>query len=175
MDATFDHGRGEMVWAGHVVSHDFGIRGIRDRRFENADDRPRSSPHDTTAETYGLAENIRIAMKGGGPEAVGKNDDARCFRTIVLRSDEAAENGVKPHHVEIGSADNPRLDLARLTQADHGKADSREIAEFADGLNARFNILQFRDGEVGIFGANPWRTLTDINEAVFVAIHERAK
>ena len=40
------------------------------------------------------------------PETIGENDDAGSFGTVVLRSDEATEHGMKAHHLEIGPVDH---------------------------------------------------------------------
>ena len=80
-------------------------------------------------------------MKCGGPETIGQNHDAVSFRTIVLRADETAENGMQPHHFKILAVDNARLNLARIAQANHGEADGREIAELTYGAGAGLDVL----------------------------------
>ena len=60
----------------------------------------------SAAEANGFADDRRILVKSGRPETVGENDDAGSFGTVVLRSDEAAEHGMKAHHIEIGAADD---------------------------------------------------------------------
>src|ERR1700722_12447594 len=141
MDAAIHHGRGEMMRAGHDVGDNLGVGGIWGGGFEHADDRGASSSHGTAAEAYGFAEDIRIAMKSGGPEPVREHDDPIGLRTVVLRTDETAQDGMKAHHLEIGATGDTGLDLARLAQADHGKANGREIAEFSDGAGSGFDVL----------------------------------
>src|SRR5271169_4975871 len=153
MNAAFHHGRREMVRAGHDIGDDFGVGGIWNGRLEHADDGAAARPHGTAAEAHGFAEDARIAMKGGGPETIGQNDDAVSFRTIVLRADESAEDGMQPHHFKILAVDNARLNLARIAQANHGKADRREIAELTNGAGAGFYVLEFWNGEVSVFVA----------------------
>src|SRR5579859_2686277 len=102
-------------------------------------------------------------MQSRGPEPVGENDDACGFRTIVLRADETAEDGMKTHHVEIRATDDAGLHLARLTKADHREADGREIPELTYAAGAGLDILQFRYGEISVRRANPWRALADVN------------
>jgi hypothetical protein len=107
MDAASDHGCGKMMRAGDDVGDDFGILGIWDARLEDANDCRRAIT-DTT-EANGFAYDRRILVKSGRPETVGENDDAGSFGTVVLRSDEATEHGMKAHHVEIRAADNAAL------------------------------------------------------------------
>src|SRR5580704_5676488 len=155
MNAAFHHGRGEVVWAGHDIGDDLGIGWIGDGRLEHADDGAAARPHGTAAETHGFAEDAWIAMKCRRPETIGQNDDTVSFRTIVLRADETAEDRVQSHHFKILAVDYARLNLARIAQADHGKADRREIAELTNGAGAGFYILEFRDREVGVLVADP--------------------
>src|SRR5262249_187951 len=54
-----------------------------------------------------------------------------------------------------------------------GETDDGEIAELLDGVDAGFNVLDFGDGEGGVFVAHSRRALADVDEAVFVAIDER--
>src|SRR5580704_13733138 len=114
-------------------------------------------------------------MKSGGPEPVRENDDAGSFGTIVLRADETAENGMQAHDFEIGPADNAGLNLARLTETDHRKADGREIAELTNAARAGLNVLQFRDRKISIGAANAGSALANINEVIFVAVDQRAQ
>ena len=52
-------------------------------------------------------------MKSVRPETVSQNHDAGSLGTVVLRSDKAADTGMKPHHVKISAADNPALNGTR--------------------------------------------------------------
>ncbi len=45
----------------------------------------------------------------------------------------------------------------------------------ADGLDARLQILDFGDGEGGVFDADAGGALANVDQAVFVAIDERAE
>ena len=56
MDAPVLHGRGQMMGAGDNVGNDFGIRGIWDRGFEDADDSGRSIA-EAAAEANGLTDD----------------------------------------------------------------------------------------------------------------------
>src|SRR5580658_1718664 len=123
MNAALHHSRGEMVRAGHDIRDDLGVGRIRDGRLEHAYDGGASRPHGTAPEAHSFAEDARVAMKGGGPETIGQNDDAVRFRTIVLRADESAEDGMQPHHFKIFAVDYARLNFARISQTNHGKAD----------------------------------------------------
>jgi len=48
-----------------------------------------------------------------------------------LWSDETAEDRGEAHDFEEGAVDDASLNFARLTQADHGETDGRELAERA--------------------------------------------
>jgi len=139
VDAASDHGCGKMMRTSDDVGDDFGILGIWDARLEDADDGCR--PVLGAAEANGFAEDRRILVKGGRPEAVRENHDAVSFRTVVLRSDEPAEHGMKAHHLEIVAADNATLNGTRLTEADHGEVHGGEVAKCAQGLYARAQIV----------------------------------
>ena len=82
---------------------------------------------------------------------------------------------MQSHHFEIRSADDAGLDFARLAQTDHGEADGGEVAELADGFDAARAVLRFPERK-------SWRSrrrcpgaLPDVDEAVFIAIDERAQ
>src|SRR5258708_34591410 len=112
--------------AGDNVGDDFGILGIWDRGFENADDGGRPIAHGPAAEPDGFAEDGRIFLESGRPETIREDDHARRFGTVVLRSDETAKDRVKAQDFEVGATDDASLNFARLTPADHGETDGRE-------------------------------------------------
>jgi hypothetical protein len=119
MDAASDHGCGKMMRAGDHVENNFGILRIWDARFEDANDCRRPITDATEANRF--AKDRRILVKSGRPEAVRENYDAGSFRTIVLRSDEAPEHGMKSHYIEIRASDDAASNRTRLTDADHGE------------------------------------------------------
>src|SRR5580704_13893206 len=131
MDTTGDHGGGEVVRAGDDISNDFGVLGIWDAGFEDADDGGRPIAKDAAIKANGFADDRRILFKSGGPETIGENDDAGSAGAVVLRSNETTEDWVKAHNIEVVAANDASLNFARLTQADHGETDGREIAERA--------------------------------------------
>src|SRR5260370_36104539 len=131
MEATSDHGCREVVRAGDDVGDDFGILGIGDGRFEDADDSGRAIAHGAPAEAHSFTEDGRILPKSGGPETIRENDDAGSFGTVVLRSDETSEDRVQAHHFEVIAADDARLNYARFAQANHGELERRELAQRA--------------------------------------------
>src|SRR5467141_4045763 len=153
VEAASDHGCREVVRAGDDVGHDFGILGIGDGGFEAADDGGRSIAHGTPDEAKGFAHDARIFPKSGCTETIGENDYTGSFGTVVLRSDERAENRVQAHDFEIVAADDARLNYARLAQADHGELEGRELAERAQGFDAAAQILDFGNGEVCVLVA----------------------
>ena len=118
---------------------------------------------------------LGIAIERGLPEGIGENGGSRCVRAVVTHVEQAAERGMKTHHIEIRATDNTGANFARLAEADHGETDDGEIAEFFDGFDIGLDVLNFRNGEVGVVDADTLGTLADIDDAVFVAIVERAK
>ena len=78
MRAAGDHRRAEVMRAGHDVRDDLGVGRIGDRRLEDADDR-----RGARTETDRLADDRRIAVERGGPEAVGEHGRARRLRAVV--------------------------------------------------------------------------------------------
>src|SRR6516164_1434031 len=134
-----------MVRAGNDVGNDLSVLRIWDTRLEHADDCRRPIAKATQANRF--ADDRRILLKGGRPEAIGENDDTGSVATVVLRPDEAAEHRMKPHHVEIRAADNAGLDFPRLTQPDHGEADHGEVAERGKSFDIGAQILNLRNGK----------------------------
>src|SRR5208282_1683992 len=139
MDAAGNHGCRKVVRAGHDVGDDFGILGIRDGGFEDADDGGRAIAKAPKAN--GFADDGRILLKRGRPETISENDGSGSIGTVVLSANEATENRVEAHDFEVVSADDASLNFARLTQADHSETDGREIAERAQGFNAGAQVL----------------------------------
>ena len=154
--------------AGHHVGDDLGLRRIRYRRFQHADDSGRAR-----AEPDRFAENGRIAVEPGLPETVGQHGRAGGVGAIVPRVEQSAKHWVQPHHLEIRSADDAGTHLARLAKADHGEADGGEVAERAQRFDACAQILNFRHGERNVVGADAARTLADVDQPVLVAVDER--
>ena len=93
--------------AGDYVRDDFGILGIWDAGFEDADDGRRPVTYATQANSF--ADDRRILMQSARPETIRENHHAGSFGPVVFRSDKAAEHGMKAHDVEKGAADNPTL------------------------------------------------------------------
>ena len=171
VDAAGDHGGGEMVRAGDDVGDDFRVGGIRDGRLEDADDG--SETVADAAEAKRFADDRGIALEGGGPEAIGEDDHARGVGAVVLRADEAAEDGMQAHDAKVGAADDAGANFARLAEADHGETDGREVTKSADGVDGGFEILILGYGESGVFVSDALRGLADIDQTVFVAVDQR--
>src|SRR5712692_10488525 len=76
MATVGDHGRREVVRACDDVGDDFGILGIGDGGFEDADDSARPIAKDTATEANGPTDDGRILLESGGPETIGENDNA---------------------------------------------------------------------------------------------------
>ena len=130
-------------------------------------------PIPDATEANGFAEDRRILVESGRPETVRENNDAGSFRTVVLRSDEATEHGMKAHHVEIRAADNATLNGTRLTEADHGEVHGGEVAKRAQGFHARAQILYLGYGKRSVFVADAGGALADIDQPVLVAVDKR--
>src|ERR1700677_2667528 len=171
MDAAGDHGRGKMMRTGDHVGDDFGILRVGDARLEHANDGRRPITDATEANRF--ADNRRILAQSGRPETVGKNNDARSFRTVVLRSDEATEHGTKAHHVKISAADNATSNGTRLTEAHHGEVHGGEVAKRAQGFYARAQILYLRYGKGRVVVADAGGALSDIDQPLLVAVDKR--
>src|SRR5260370_19949244 len=100
VETASDHGCREVVRAGDDVGHDFGILGIGDGGFEDADDGGRPVAHGAPAEADSFAEDARILPKSGCPETIGENRDADSFVTVILMSDETSDDSVHDHNFE---------------------------------------------------------------------------
>src|SRR5713226_3732701 len=172
MDAPVLHGCGQMMGAGDNIGNDFSIRGIWDRGFEDADDSGRSIA-EAAAEANGFTDDGWIALESGRPETIGQNDDASGFRTVILRADETAEDGMKAHHVKIRAVNDAGANFPGLAEADHGETDGGELAEGGECRDACTQVVNFRHGEWDAPGADTRRALLDVNEAVLVAVDER--
>ena len=82
---------------------------------------------------------------------------------------------MQAHDIEVGAVHDAGADFAGFAEADHAETDRGEVAELADGFYARLQVLDFGDGEVGVFDADAGGGLADIDQATFVAIDERAE
>ena len=167
VDASLDHRRIEMMRAGDDVGDDLGLLRIRHRRFEDADNGggPIAQPDD-------LADHARIALERARPEAIGEHGRAFGVPAIVSRTEEAAHHRTKPHHVEVGASNHARANRPRLAETDHREFDGREVAECAERLHACLEVLDLRDREVRIRHADAGGALTDVDEAIGIAVHE---
>src|SRR5690349_15728394 len=111
-------------------------------------------------------------MQSRGPKPVSENDDASGFRTIVLRADKTASGGMKSHNSGRRAAVDAGVHLARLTTAGHCNGDGREIPGLTYAAGAGHDLLQFRNGEMGIRRADPWRALAYVTQPIFVPVDE---
>src|SRR5262245_37262448 len=137
MSAFGHHGSPEMVWtAGHVCD-DLGLLRVGDAWLKHPDDRAGAiTPN--AAKLNGLAHNRRIFSEHVRPEAISEDNYAGHLGIVILRSDEAPQNGAQSHHVEIGAIDYAAIDFAGLAQAENGEGDGREITKFAQRFTPGF-------------------------------------
>jgi hypothetical protein len=80
---------------------------------------------------------------------------------------------VQAHYVEVRTTDNSRPHLARLSQPIEGESYGGEIADRAQRPDALPQILYLGHGKRGILHAKAPRALANVNQPVFVAIHQR--
>ena len=156
--------------AHYQIGDDFSVLRIRNAGFKYADDGAGAIAD--AAEANGFADDRRIFSEDGSPEAVGQHDHAVGFGAVIRRTDQAAEDGVQPHHFEIGTADHAGGDGAGLTEANHGERYAGKFAELGDGADAAFQIPQFGHGKGGVFVAQAGGALADVDQPVFAAIDQ---
>jgi hypothetical protein len=168
MHAAIDHRRVEMVRTGDDVGNDLGFRWIWDRRLEDADDR--GSP---IAKADRSANDVPIALEFGRPESVRQDRRPGRLRAVVSRVKKTAQNRAQAHDFEIRPTDDPCPNDARLAQSDHRELDHGEIAECAQRLDAILQVPNFGHREVGVLHVDAGRTLTQVDEPLLVAVHQR--
>src|SRR5262245_50607915 len=172
MRALSYHCRAEMMRTAGHIRDDLGFLRVRDAWLEHADDRTGAITFNA-AKLNGFANNRGIFRERVRPETISENDDAGSLGTVILRSDQAAEHGAQPHHIEIGPVDHAAIDFARLTQSENGESDGREVTEFAQRFDTRLQVLNFRNRPGTVFGPCAGRALPDVNQLVFIAIDQR--
>ena len=94
-------------------------------------------------------------------------------RPVVGRVEQSAPDRPQPHDLEVRSADDPGADHARLAKADHRELDGREVAEGRQRFDTRLQVPELRNRELGVLDADAGRALTDVDQAVLVAVDER--
>src|SRR6185437_5834760 len=114
-----------------------------------------------------------IARENGAPETIRQHDGTVRLGAVVLRADQAAENRVQAHNVKIIAADNAGLHFTRFAEANHCETDDREIAEFANTVYSRLQVLNLGYRKVRVLFPEARRALPDVDERAFVAIDER--
>ena len=157
-----------MVWAGHHVDDDLGLRWILHRRLQHADDggRARIKPD-------ALADHRRIALERILPEAIGQYASSRGIGAVIMLVEQPAQHRAQSHHLEIGSVDHAGAHLARFAQSHHGEADGRKLAEGADRFHAGLQVLNLGHREVRVFVTDSRRALPDIDQPVLAAVDQR--
>ena len=168
MHASIDHRRVEVMRAGDDVGDDLGFRGIRDRRFQDADDRRR-----TIAEADSFADQSGIAAERCRPEAVGQHRYSGGVRPIVSRIDQPPAHRTETHHFEVRATDDAGLDDTGLAEPDHRERDGGEITERRQRLDASFEVAELWYREVRILDRFPARGLPDVDQPLLVTIRQR--
>jgi integrase len=87
VDATRDHGRGEVMGASDDVSDDLRFCRIRNRRLEDADDGGVAVAD--AAEANSFAEYVRISSEDARPESIRQDDDTATRRPFLFDVEQA--------------------------------------------------------------------------------------
>ena len=114
-------------------------------------------------------------MQHGGPELVRQHYCAGGARPIVALVEQAAQDGLQPHYFEIGAVDHSGVDFTCLAESLCRKVDGGKRAEFADGLQVRAYVTDLRNRERGVAHLQAGRALLDVNQPIFIAIHQRTQ
>lgn len=67
------------------------------------------------------------------------------------------------------------MDFTCLAESLSCEVDGRKGAEVADGLQVGTYVSDLRNRERGIFHLQAGRPLLDVNQAIFIAIHQRTQ
>src|ERR1700730_7073024 len=134
MNASGDHGGGEVVRATHHVDHHLCFARIGHGWFEHAHDR--GGARAETFQANAPADNRWVFLKYGAPEAISENCGASSLGAVIAHVQQPAKDGVQAHHFEIITPNHSRLDSARLAETHHGKAEDGEVTELFDTLDA---------------------------------------
>ena len=116
--AAVDHRRREVVRARDDVRDEFGFGRVRHRRFEHADD-GRARAGSPAVELRVLPRTEGSLLSDVGPEAIGEDRGAGGLRAVVVRVEQAAEDWLQAHDLEVRAADDAGADHARFAEADH--------------------------------------------------------
>ncbi len=154
--------------AGDDVRDDLGLRGIRDRRFEDADDRRR-----TISEADRPADNRGVAPERCRPEPIGQHRYAGGVGPVVGRIDQPPAHRTETHHFEVRAADDAGPDDAGLAEPDHRERDRREITKRGQRLDASLEVAQLWYREVGVLDPFAARGLTDVDQPLLVTVRQR--
>ena len=121
-----------------------------------------------------LADHAGIALERAGPEPIGQHRRAVGLRPIVCRTEQPAHHRPKPHHLEVGAADDARAHGPRLAEADHRELDRREVAERAE-RSSRLPAGRCSSGteKFAFAHADARRALPDVDEPIRLAVDQR--
>ena len=150
MLAAGHHRRRQMMRAGDDVGDELGLRRIRHRRLEHADDdrRPRAETDRLARGPSGrrcspVVQNRWVST--ATPAAFGPSSPAFSRRPST---------GRRPMTSKYEPSDDAGAHLARFAEADHREGDGRELAERREALQAVLQIDDFRHRERRVLGAD---------------------
>ena len=169
MHAPMHHRRVQVVRARHDVSDDLGLRGIRHRRLDNADDR-----RGTVAEPYDLANRVRVARQRVAPEPVGQHHCACRLWTVVGHVEEPAAYGRRP----ITSKYDPPTTPARTTRGSPSPINVKSSVEKSPKvvsvlMRARRSLISGTEN-AALSAPMPWRSPGCRSDG-FVLVHQRTE
>jgi hypothetical protein len=106
---------------------------------------------------------------------MGQDRGACGALSLVGRVQQPPEHGTQSHHVEVVAADNAGPDLPRLTESDHRKGRRRELGDVRQGRHAAAEVANLRHRKGHVRAADSRRALTQVEDACFVPVDERAQ
>ena len=128
------------------------------------------APNDPSRTT--LPMHRWVALQRGGPEAIGQNHGAGGGRAVVRISSSRPSTGRRP----ITSKYVPPTTPARTSRGSPRPFSVKPMVEKSPNALKRFHampqILDLRHGEHGVLRAQARRALPDVDQAIFVAIHQ---
>jgi hypothetical protein len=133
------HRRAEMVRARHDIGDEFSLSGIWIRRSQDADNG--GSTRIDRIEADLLSNHTWVTLQDRRSESISQNRRAFGGWAIIRNGEETPSDGVKPHHIEVVSADDAGLDDSRFAESDHRESNRRELGDLRKRLRRFAQIL----------------------------------